>query len=602
MATLNTGSAPSANPIVDGQIIWAEHVTRIISALNGDAQNEIIINDSLSQGALSNLTDNSTSHAQGIGVNASGLYSHAEGNGTISSGTGSHAEGSGSTASGNYSSAEGNTTLASALYAKSIGNSTVASGQSSFAAGVGTIANGVGQVAIGTYNVSNTTDLFVVGSGSSGGARATAFGINSSSTYVSNSLLLPTLTTDSQTSLLTYNSTTKQVFYTSSAAIVPGNALITASIANGVITFTKGDSSTFPITINTGSFSGSFTGELIGTASWALSASFITASNVYGPFGSNSVISASYALTASFTPGAGSVGSSLTQGTGVTSFSYNGSSPQTVAVSGASTLSTNAITKWTGNAFANSSLTDDGTTVTGNTSIQLTGANSSLTGSLFGTSSWALSASFVTGSNVYGPFGSNSVISASYALTASFTPGAGSVGSSLTQGTGITVFSYNGGSAQTVAVSGASTLNANAITKWTGNAFANSSLTDNGTTVTGNTSIQLTGVNSSLTGSFSGSFTGSLNGTAATASFVPTLKAGAVADTSFTQPGGTDNYQAVVAFASVYSNNDYAVTVTGEDARSWTIESKTGNGFTINSNSTTPLTGEVYWITTPYNN
>ena len=75
---------------------------------------------------------------------------------------------------------------------------------------------------------------------------------------------------------------------------------------------------------NTGSFSGSFTGNLIGTSSFATTASyvqtaqtasyvlnavsssfastasFVTASNVYGPFGSNSVISSSYALTASY--------------------------------------------------------------------------------------------------------------------------------------------------------------------------------------------------------------------------------------------------------------------------------------------------------------
>ena len=44
---------------------------------------------------------------------------------------------------------------------------------------------------------------------------------------------------------------------------------------------------------NTGSFSGSF----IGTAD---TASFVTASNVYGPYGSNSIISASYAVTASY--------------------------------------------------------------------------------------------------------------------------------------------------------------------------------------------------------------------------------------------------------------------------------------------------------------
>jgi hypothetical protein len=54
---------------------------------------------------------------------------------------------------------------------------------------------------------------------------------------------------------------------------------------------------------NTGSFTGSFTGQLIGTSSWAtnaLTSSFVTASNVYGPYGSNSIISASYALTASY--------------------------------------------------------------------------------------------------------------------------------------------------------------------------------------------------------------------------------------------------------------------------------------------------------------
>ena len=45
------------------------------------------------------------------------------------------------------------------------------------------------------------------------------------------------------------------------------------------------------------------TGSLYGTSSWAVNAqtaSFVTASNVYGPFGSNSVVTASYALTSSF--------------------------------------------------------------------------------------------------------------------------------------------------------------------------------------------------------------------------------------------------------------------------------------------------------------
>lgn len=99
----------------------------------------------------------------------------------------------------------------------------------------------------------------------------------------------------------------------------------------------------------TGSFSGSFTGTLTGTASLA--------SKVANP---------------------------LSQGSGVTTFSYDGSSAQTVAVSGTLGMAVNAITKWTGAAFTASTLTDNGTTITGASSIQLTGANSSLTGSFSG--------------------------------------------------------------------------------------------------------------------------------------------------------------------------------------------------------------------------
>jgi hypothetical protein len=53
----------------------------------------------------------------------------------------------------------------------------------------------------------------------------------------------------------------------------------------------------------TGSINGSFTGSLFGTSSWSQNsqtASFVTASNVYGPFGSNSILSASYGATSSY--------------------------------------------------------------------------------------------------------------------------------------------------------------------------------------------------------------------------------------------------------------------------------------------------------------
>jgi len=82
----------------------------------------------------------------------------------------------------------------------------------------------------------------------------------------------------------------------------------------------------------------------------------------------------------------------------------------------------------------------------------------------------------------------------------------------LTQGAGIVPFIYDGSGAVTVAVSGAAALSSDAVTKWNGSAFVNSSLTDNGTVVSGASSIQLSGASSILSGSFSGSFQGDGSG------------------------------------------------------------------------------------------
>jgi hypothetical protein len=56
--------------------------------------------------------------------------------------------------------------------------------------------------------------------------------------------------------------------------------------------------------------------------------------------------------------------SSASNGSGISTFTFDGSSNVTVEVSGAAALSSNAITKWTGDAFANSTITDDGSLVT----------------------------------------------------------------------------------------------------------------------------------------------------------------------------------------------------------------------------------------------
>jgi hypothetical protein len=213
-----------------------------------------------------------------------------------------------------------------------------------------------------------------------------------------------------------------------------------------------------------------------GTGSFtATTASYILSSGVDGPLGMNSIASASQALTASL---ALRTTGSLIGGTGLSQFTFSGSNNVTVSVSGAAQLTNNILTKWDSAAgkFVNSSLTDTGTVVTGSSSIALTGANSSLTGSFTGSFS-----GFFSGSTNL---------------------------PDLTGSTGITAFTYDGSTPAQVSVSGAANLVANNITKWTGTAFAPSSLHDNGTVVTGSVSIQLTGTNSSLTGSFTGSFRG----------------------------------------------------------------------------------------------
>jgi hypothetical protein len=74
------------------------------------------------------------------------------------------------------------------------------------------------------------------------------------------------------------------------------------------------------------------------------------------------------------------------------------------------------------------------------------------------------------------------------------------------------------------------------------------------------------------------------------------VKGGYVSSGSFT---GTPKI-ATVTFGSAFSDNNYTVTVTGEDVRVWSVESKTAAGFTINTNSNVALTNSVYWIATTF--
>lgn len=195
------------------------------------------------------------------------------------------------------------------------------------------------------------------------------------------------------TVLLTGSGTQIEYWYnptTANGDLVPKGAAISVAGSNGQVVFYSGSSAlsgspsfTFNYTSSTptfnvsGTISSSFGPDTVGffgTASWALSASnavlsqtssFITASNVWGPFGSSSVASASFASSSTF---------ALTASFITASNVFGPLGPNSVLFASGSTSASYALN-----------------------------------------STNAATSSFVTASNMWGPFGSSSVLSASYA-------------------------------------------------------------------------------------------------------------------------------------------------------------------------------------------
>lgn len=158
--------------VINGNTIEATDITNIVDALDGTTNNSIIILGDLSQGGA-NVTDGSTSHA--------------EGSSTTASGTNSHAEGRGATATGNFSHAEGYYTSTIGVYSHAEGDSTIALGDYSHAEGRGTIASGSYQQVIGRWNShKDDTSLFIVGNGISSDEanRKDAFKVTHSSSII----------------------------------------------------------------------------------------------------------------------------------------------------------------------------------------------------------------------------------------------------------------------------------------------------------------------------------------------------------------------------------------------------------------------------------
>lgn len=52
-----------------------------------------------------------------------------------------------------------------------------------------------------------------------------------------------------------------------------------------------------------------------------------------------------------------------------------------------------------------------------------------------------------------------------------------------------------------------------------------------------------------------------------------------------------------VVFTHPYADDSYVITLSGDNSRSFTWETKTASGFVINANAATALTGPVDWFT-----
>ena len=116
----------------------------------------------------------------------------------------------------------------------------------------------------------------------------------------------------------------------------------------------------------------------------------------------------------------------------------------------------------------------------------------------------------------------------------------------------------------------------------TGNTIINGNLT-----VTGNTSLKSLSATTFISGSTN------LYQIFQPSAGVLKQKNGSVTGSTFSG----NPKKATVAFTTAFSDNNYAVTITGEAERTWTIESKSSTVFTINANANLAFaSSNVFWM------
>ena len=240
------------------------------------------------------------------------------------------------------------------------------------------------------------------------------------------------------TASLAISASQAQNAVTSSLAL---NNVLTASVSSNTITFTKGDGSTFPIIVNTGSAVTVNTGSLLTTASISNATTTftkgdgstfsITANNVVNADSASVATSASFATTASFA-------STIASGLSPTFLNATASNVLITGTASVNVLITNFVSSSvifsSGSNLLGDSATLDTQTLIGivktSGSLQVTGSAdfaNGITGSLLGTASFATSASYAISASqaqnaVSASFATNAV-SASFALNAGLVPG-----------------------------------------------------------------------------------------------------------------------------------------------------------------------------------
>jgi len=287
-----------------------------------------------------------------------------------------------------------------------------------------------------------------------------------------------------------------------STSSLPLRGIITASVNASTITFTKGDSSQFDITIAQGvassaatvtmnntatgvwyptfAISGSSTQSLyVNSASFQYNASTNTLSTT-----SSWAVSASNAISSAFATNATNATNSLSASTIAVTNTTTGAGPYYVVFTSGTTGNQ---TPRVDSSFLTFNADTNVLTVTASYASQSLSSSFSSTASFATSASYALSASFATSASV--AISSSFATSASSAISSSFASIAGSANSlanNLTFGTGLSgsVSTYNGSTAVNVAISGSTTLTTGNHPKWTGTGFINSLISDNGTTVT----------------------------------------------------------------------------------------------------------------------